>query len=195
MRQKAPDIERVQALQDYFARHRVIPSYSSIAKLIEYGSKAAAYKLANRMVNAGILERGPDNRLIPTTAFFARQIIGSVNAGSLESIPDAGYDSIAIDSFLVEKPSDTVLFRVRGDSMIDAGILNGDIALICRAKAPRNGDIVVAIHNGEATLKELVIEGSSTILRPKNKTFQAIRPRGDVKILGVYIGLVRKIPR
>jgi repressor LexA len=81
---------------------------------------------------------------------------------------------------------------VKGDSMIDAGIHDGDIVVVERAKAAQSGDFVVAIVDDEFTLKELALEKGKFILKPHNPAYPVIRPQGQLEIFGVVTGLVRR---
>jgi repressor LexA len=99
---------------------------------------------------------------------------------------------LGIDEYLIEKPSRTVLIRVRGDSMIDAGILEGDLAVIEKSAHAKRGDIVVAIVDDEFTLKRLDTERGRFVLKPENRAYPVIRPQGNLEIFGVMVGLVRK---
>ena len=99
---------------------------------------------------------------------------------------------LTIDDYLIERPSQTVLVRVKGDSMIDAGIFDGDLAVVEKRSAARRGDIVIAIVDNQFTLKRLDLERGRFILCPENKAYPIIRPEGTLEIFGVMVGLVRK---
>jgi repressor LexA len=86
------------------------------------------------------------------------------------------------------------MIPVKGDSMCDAGINDGDIAVVERGGAARKGDFVVAIVDNEFTLKELGLERDKFILKPHNKAYPVIRPKGSLEIFGVMVGLVRRYP-
>ena len=101
-------------------------------------------------------------------------------------------DAVTIDDYLIERPSQTVLVRVKGDSMMDAGIFEGDLVVVEKRAAAQKGDIVVAIVDNQFTLKRLDIEHGQFILRPENKAYPVIRPEGALEIFGVMVGLVRK---
>ena len=85
-----------------------------------------------------------------------------------------------------------MLITVKGDSMIDAGILGGDIVVVEKRISANVGDIVVAIIDNEFTLKRLDKEKGRIVLRPENKAYPVIRPKGDAEIFGVVVGLFRK---
>ena len=181
-------------LQDYYAAHRALPSYASIGSLLGLRSKSSVAALVARLKLAGFVESTPDRRLAPTRRFFARPLAANpVRAGLPEAADDDGADALTIDDYLIERPSDTVLIRVKGDSMIDAGILEGDLVVVEKRHDARKGEIVVAIVDSQFTLKRLDVDRGEFILRAENKGYAPIRPEGALEIFGVMVGLVRKL--
>ena len=79
--------------------------------------------------------------------------------------------------------------------MFDAGILEGDLVVLERQHAANAGDIVVAIVDDEFTIKYLDRERDGFVLRPANKAYPVIRPKGQLEIFGVMVGLVRRMGR
>ena len=104
---------------------------------------------------------------------------------------DSAAETIAIDAHLVPSPSRTVLIKVKGDSMIDAGILDGDTVVVEKRTTANVGDIVVAIIDNEFTLKHLAREKGRIVLRPANKAYPVIRPKEELEIFGVVVGQFR----
>ena len=141
----------------------------------------------------GILDVTPDKRLKPGKRFFERELAESVRAGLPEQVPDAPAQTITIDSYLIPHPSQTSLVRVKGDSMVDAGILEGDLAVVEWRTNARPGDIVVALVDGELTLKYLARDKEGHYLRAANAAYPPIRARGELETSGVMVGLVRRI--
>src|SRR5204863_10214919 len=91
------------ALQDYYARHRVLPSYASIGSLLGLRSKSSVAALVARMKLAGYLESTPDRRLAPTRRFFARAVAsGFVRAGLPDPVADDETDAVTLDDYLIE---------------------------------------------------------------------------------------------
>jgi repressor LexA len=181
-------------LQDYYARHRALPSYASIGGLLGLRSKSSVAALVARLKLAGLLEATPDRRLAPTRRFFARPLANQpVRAGLPEASDDTDAEALTIDDYLIERPSETVLIRVKGDSMIDAGIFEGDLVVVEKRHNAKKGDIVVAIVDNQFTLKRLDVERGEFVLRAENKAFAPIRPEGSLEIFGVMVGLVRKL--
>jgi SOS regulatory protein LexA len=187
------DRSYLNSLQDYYARHRALPSYASIGDLLGLRSKSSVAALVARLKLAGFVESTPDRRLAPTRRFFERPVAASaVQAGLPNAVDDAAADALTIDDYLIEHPSRTVLVRVKGDSMIDAGILEGDLVVVEKRSSARRGDIVIAIVDSQFTLKRLDLERGRFILRPENKAYPVIRPDAALEIFGVMVGLVRK---
>jgi SOS-response transcriptional repressor LexA len=181
-------------LQDYYAEHKVIPSYSVLASLWGLSAKSWVGECVSRMKDAGYLDSTPDKQLKPGARFFERRLANStVQAGLPNPALDDGYDLVTIDDYLVRMPSKTTLVRVKGDSMIDAGIFEGDLIVVEQQPNANIGDIVVAIIDNEFTVKTLDREKGQFVLKPANKAYPVIRPRGQMEIFGVMAGLVRKI--
>ena len=147
-----------------------------------------------RLKLAGFLDSTPDRRLAPTKRFFARPLaLSPIRAGLPEATDDGDADALTLDDYLIERPSQTVLIRVKGDSMIDAGIFEGDLVVVEKRATAQKGEIVVAIVDNQFTLKRLDVERGEFLLRAENKAYPPIRPEGSLEIFGVMVGLVRKL--
>jgi repressor LexA len=186
------DGQYLAKLQDYYAKHRVLPSYASIGELVGLSSKASVAEMLMRLKAEGFVKSTPDRRLKPGKRFFERPVAESVRAGQPSPATDAAPDALAIDEYLVPNPSRTILIRVKGDSMIDAGIHADDVVVVEKRSSANVGDIVVAILDNEFTLKRLAREKGRIVLRPENKAYPVIRPKGDLEIFGVVVGQFRK---
>jgi SOS-response transcriptional repressor LexA len=187
------DPQYLEKLQDYYAEHKVIPSYSVLAGLWGISAKSWVSECVKRFEEAGFLSWTPDRQLKPGSRFFERRLADStVQAGLPNPAISDGYDLITIDDYLVRMPSRTSLVRVKGDSMIEAGIHEGDLLVVEQQPNANIGDIVVAIVNNEFTVKFLEREKNEFVLKPANKAYPVIRPRGGLEIFGVMAGLVRR---
>lgn len=183
----------LEKLQDYYAEHKVIPSYSVLAGLWGISAKSWVSECVKRFEEAGYLDWTPDKQLKPGARFFERRLADStVQAGLPNPAISDGYDLITIDDYVVRVPSRTSLVRVKGDSMIDAGILDGDLLVVEVQPNANVGEVVVAIVDNEFTVKYLARERSEFVLKPANKAYPVIRPRGRLEIFGVMAGLVRR---
>lgn len=186
------DRQYLARLQDYYAQHSVLPSYARIGVLVGLNSKASVAKMVLRLKGEGFLQSTPDKRLKPGERFFERAMAENVRAGMPSPAADTAAETLAIDAHLVANPSRTILIKVRGDSMSDAGILDGDTVVVEKRTVANVGDIVVAIVDNEFTLKRLAREKDHVVLRPENKAYPVIRPRGDWEIFGVVVGQFRR---
>ncbi len=190
------DPDYLAKLRDYYARHRTLPSYASVGKLVGLHSKSSVAALVRRLRAGGYLESTPDRRLRPGAHFFERPWAESfVRAGFPSPADEALRDALTIDEYLIERPSQTVLITVKGDSMVNAGIHPGDIAVVERRVTADPGELVVAIVDNEFTLKHLARDESGFFLRPANPDYAPIRPKGELQIFGVVVGLIRKYRR
>lgn len=181
----------LEKLQNYYALHRFIPSHNAMAQLIGLSKRGAA-KFVDRMVFAGYLSKTPDGRAIPENNFFARSVVGVVPAGFATPAAEVMGDAITIDEYLVEHPSSTVLIHVNGESMIGAGINDGDMLVVEKNAHPKIGSIVVAMVDGEFTIKYLRKDTQGMYLEPANDAFPIIRPESSLEIYGEMVGLFRK---
>ena len=122
-------------------------------------------------------------------------LVGHVAAGhpilAVENIEGV----IAVDEMFT-RSKECFALRVNGDSMTEAGIFDGDIVIVNPQPAARNGDVVVALLDDEATVKTYIREKGRVVLRPENPGYDDIvlnRRSGDVRVLGKVVGLMRKI--
>ena len=185
------DRQYLSRLQDYYANHRVLPSYAGIGALVGLRSKASVAGMVQRLKAEELLESAPDRRLKPGRRFFERDVAENVRAGAPSTAAQTVPDSLMIDAHLVPRPARSTLIRVKGDSMVDAGILDGDTVVV-EKRGAAVGDIVVSIVDNAFTLKILAREKGRFVLRPANKAYAVIRPREDLEIFGVVTGLFRK---
>jgi len=187
------DAEYLAKLQDYYADWKSIPSYAKLCEVFGIVSKSWVKTILTRLSEAEFIERTPDGVWVPTRSFFARPLAeSSVQAGMPVSVTATEGEHFVIDDMLIETPSRTTLIPVKGDSMIEAGIHDGDIAVVEKRMNANIGDIVVAIVDNDFTLKTLDKERGHYILRPANQAFPVIRPQGSLEIFGVLVGLIRK---
>jgi DNA polymerase V len=102
-------------------------------------------------------------------------------------------DTIDLNAHLIRRPESTYLVRVQGDSMIDAGIFDGDLLVVDRSIEPSTGDIVIAVVNGDFTVKKLYRNGSKVELQPANPRCKTITFAGteELEIWGVVTNSVR----
>jgi repressor LexA len=211
------DAERKVKILDFIAatlRARGFPpSVREIARAVGLASTSAVHHHLQVLEREGYLERGAAQsraiRLTPTAAMrlglsselvpqsamseaHVLPIIGEIAAGGpIEAYQDAS-DSIAIPDLLAPG-GDAYVLRVRGDSMIEAHIADGDYVLIRPQTTARNGDIVVAqVEENAVTLKRFFKEKDKVRLQPANTAYPP-QFYDDVRIQGKLIGVIRKL--
>ncbi len=180
------------ALQDYFVTNGVIPSLTELGKLWGIAGRAWTHRVVARLKEEGFLEEAAGKRLKPGERFFERTIADTVRAGLPQAANESAREAWAIDKFLIDKPSETELFQVRGDSMIDAGIRDGDFAVVQKTLSAMPGDVVLAYVDHEFTLKTLARDEHGFYLEAANRAYAPIRPENGLEIHGVMVGLFRK---
>lgn len=118
-----------------------------------------------------------------------------VAAGEPSYVSQYFESTVNLNRELVKNPKATFCVRVNGQSMIGAGIDTGDLLIVDKEKEPQNKQIVLAVINGEYTVKRLLINGSGTYLQPENSNFKPIRITEfmDFRIWGVVTGLIKKL--
>lgn len=182
-------------LQEYYARFRSFPSYARLCDILGLAAKSAVNKVLFRLAGQGYITRTPDGVWVPAPGFFERNLSCSpVQAGAPTSVSDMADEPFLIDQFLVRKPSQTTLIPVKGDSMADAGIHEGDRIVVEMRPGANTGDIVVAVIDNEFTVKTLGIRKGRPALLPANPAYPVIQP-DHLEIFGVVVGLVRKYGR
>ncbi len=187
------DPEYLCRLQDYYARWRCIPAYDRLRQVLRLSSRSAVGKVLERLRLQGYLERTPDGTWIPARPFFERFMAQqTVQAGVPAADADSGLTPLLLDDLLVDTPSRTLLITVRGDSMSGANILEGDVVIVERQQEAIPGEIVVAVVDGELTVKRLQKDEQGWLLHPENPGFVDIRPQRTLELVGVVTGLARR---
>lgn len=176
------------------------PSLAEIAEAFGFASRNAAHKHVQALVEAGLVEQSPGRsrglRLPgPGADLLPLVVLGRVAAGAPIGA-DIGADADAqlwLDRRLFS-PVPDYLLKVQGDSMIDDGILDGDLVGVQRSASARNGQVVVARIDEELTIKRLQRGRDGVRLLPRNPAYApiAIRRGQEFAVEGVYCGLVRR---
>jgi repressor LexA len=118
-------------------------------------------------------------------------VVGRVAAGLPFLSEQNIEDHVMLPRTLIKSEGTYFALRVHGDSMLNAGILDGDMVIVKAASIGQSGEIVVAMVDNEVTVKRLVIQGSRKFLKAENPAYPDIHPRSEWNIQGKVIGLVR----
>jgi repressor LexA len=160
--------------------------------LVGFKSKNAVAKLIDKMIDEGIIAKDSAGKIIPTRMFDEVPVLGLVEAGFPTTAEESSSDTMSIDDYLIEKKESTYILEVKGDSMIEAGICEGDLVIAERTQNAREGDIVIAEVDGGWTMKYLRKKNGKPYLEPANKNFKNIYPTEELRIAAIVKGVVRK---
>lgn len=138
------------------------------------------------------LERDTIHTLTPSCPTRRLTQLGVVEAGFPSPAEEERLDTMSLDEYLITNREASYILRVSGDSMLDAGILPGDMVIVERTATPRDGDIVIAEVDGEWTLKFFRKRGGQVFLEAANKEFEPILPQHELTIVAVVKAVVRK---
>jgi len=186
--------EKIGRIRHYYRENKVMPTYDEICALFGFKSKNAAFKLVNKLVDEGFVEKMDKGRLKPGANFLGLPLFSSVSAGPATAEEEILLDHVDLNDYLIQKPESTVLINVRGDSMIDAGIHEGDKVIVDRKTVPQLGNVVVAVVDGDYTVKYLdKTKNGKILLQPGNPKYEPIVPQNEMAIFGKVVGVIRKM--
>lgn len=181
-----------ETLSEFFIENNRMPTYEEMKLLFGVASKNTVAYRVNKLVESGFLTKNGNKLALSEVGTVMR--LGTVQAG-FPTAADEDVDTtlLSLDDFLIERKQSTYMLEVQGESMIDAGILEGDLVLVERGRTPRRGDIVLALVENEYTLKYLETENGKPVLVPANRAFKKIYPNPNkLKIEAVLKAVVRK---
>jgi repressor LexA len=198
-------------IKRYSAKYGYPPTVRDIGKAVGLASSSTVHAHLANLEKAGLLRRDPSKpraiELLDRAIENVRDTVGSgvrsvVGAGGVPVLGSvaAGAPVLAEENIeeYVEVPpiaggeEAEFILKVKGDSMVDAGIIEGDYVVVRRQDTANDGDIVVALVGEEATVKTFYRESDHIRLQPENPRLEPIRTR-DVKILGRMVGLLRHV--
>ncbi|UOR12614.1 transcriptional repressor LexA [Halobacillus amylolyticus] len=201
--------KRQQAILDFIKEQVLLkgypPSVREIGQSVGLASSSTVHGHLSRLEKKGYLRRDPtkpraievidleENQSVPRTEAFYAPVIGKVTAGSPITAIENIEEYVPLPDSLAGSDDNTFVLVVQGDSMIEAGILNGDMVIVRHQQTAENGDIVVAMtEDEEATVKRFFKEKKHIRLQPENATMEPII-LNDVSILGKVVGLYRTV--
>ena len=190
-------------IRKYSAKYGYPPTVRDIGKAVGLASSSTVHAHLANLEKIGLLRRDPSKpRAIELLDRAVDSVRGIVRADGLPLLGSvaAGQPMLAEENIedYVSVPEQAgggdgqYLLRVRGDSMKNAGILEGDFVVVRSQDTAQNGDIVVALLGEEATVKRYFREADHIRLQPENETMEPIRSK-EVKVLGRVVGLLRSV--
>jgi repressor LexA len=187
-------------IRRYASRYGYPPTVREIGKAVGLHSSSTVHAHLANLEKVGLLRRDPTKpRAIELLVDRAKRamrgpglpLVGHVAAGEPILAEENIEEYVQVPSAIGGEQGDYIL-QVKGDSMRDAGILEGDYVVVSEADDADNGEIVVALIEDEATVKRFYREKDRVRLQPANKAYKPIRTR-DAKVLGRVIGVYRRI--
>ena len=146
-------------------------------ELVGFRSRQAVSRLVDRLVAEGLVTKDPQGKLIPHAYNGGVPLLGIVEAGWHSPAEEELIDTMSLDDYLIENKEATYILKVKGDSMMGAGIRAGDLVIVERTNTPRVGDIVIAEVDGEWTMKYLRKRGETLYLAPATHAISRLCPR------------------
>ena len=184
----------------YLSRHGYPPTVREIGKAVGLHSSSTVHAHLSKLEKLGVLKRDPTKpRAMEVLVERAKKairptglpLVGHVAAGEPILAEENVEEYLQVPDVIGGEAGDYIL-RVRGDSMIDAGILDGDFAVVRPAKQARDAEIVVALIEDEATVKRFFKEKDHVRLQPENESMEPIRTE-RVDLLGRVVGVFRSV--
>lgn len=178
------------------------PSISEMANYLKLKSKNAVAKMLKQLEDKEFISSNGKARGITVLqslgeslqkGSFAVPILGSIQAGMPMLAEQNIEDWVNLPENLVRSRRDVFLLRVRGDSMKNAGILEGDLVIVKPTKDVKNNDIVVALLHDEATVKRFIKIQNRTYLKPENDNYKNIYPQDEWTVQGKVVGVIRQL--
>jgi repressor LexA len=162
-------------------------------RIFRLSSKKAIHDIVYKWIKEGLFYL-KKNKLTPLSSFFGLPLYGMVRAG-FPIIAEEDRQYLTLDEYLIENPTASFLLKVSGDSMINAGIFEGDIVVVEQKKDPFPGDIVLAEIDREWTLKIYKKDRTKrkTYLEAANPKYSPFYPRQELIVHGIVRGVVRKL--
>jgi len=178
------------------------PSMSEMAEFLKVKSKNAVAKLLDALEENGFIKISGKARGIEVLeslgeslekGFLSVPILGNIQAGVPHLAEEQIEDWINLPQTLIKGRRDVFLLRVRGQSMINAGIYEGDLVIVRPAKDVKNNDIVVALLHDEATVKRFIQIKNRAYLKAENPKFKDIYPKEEWMVQGKVVGVIRQL--
>ena len=198
--------DRQKELLEFIVRqireHSLPPSLSEMADHLGVKSKNAVSKLLASLEDGGYIETSGKARGVKglnsltdslQKGLIRVPVLGSIQAGSPHLAEEFVEEWVNLPQTLIKGRRDVFLLRVRGDSMINAGIHEGDLVIVRPTREAKNNDIVVALLHDEATVKRFVQIKNRAYLKAENPDYQNIYPKEEWMIQGKVVGVIRNL--
>ncbi|MEW6456055.1 MAG: transcriptional repressor LexA [Acidobacteriota bacterium] len=183
----------LDAIEEFLTKKGYSPSIREIGKELGLASPSTVHKHIVSLERKGFIRRGEEGvELILKRPHLSIPLVGLVPAGNPEKAFENLGETVEIPSFFSPERKELFALKVKGKSMIDAYIDEGDIVIIEKSSIAQSGEMVIAsLEDGSVTLKRLKKENSSIYLVPENPDYQPIKVE-ELRVLGKVVGVLRK---
>lgn len=190
---------------NFYEEAKRMPTYKELMNMTGFKSKNAVFKLINKLVEVGVLEKDSQGKITPGSAYGYGEVAmlsQTVSAGYGALVEEEEAEHVNLQNWLLGKSgseSKTFMMTVKGDSMIDAGVFDGDTLLVEKCNLFKEGDMVVALMNDGYTVKYLrrkkTKQGIENYLQPANKNYRDIYSTEDdmIQLVAVVKAVIRKL--
>ncbi|MCX6797176.1 MAG: transcriptional repressor LexA [Candidatus Doudnabacteria bacterium] len=194
--------ELLQFIIKQIREYNLPPSVSEMAVFLKVKSKNAVAKLLAALEKSGHLKTSGKARGISVLdslgeslekGLISVPLLGNIQAGSPHLAEEQIEEWINLPQTLIRGRRDVFLLRVRGDSMVNAGIYEGDLVIVRPTKEVKNNDIVVALLHDEATVKRFIQIKNRAYLKAENPKFKDIYPKEEWMVQGKVVGVIRQL--
>jgi repressor LexA len=187
-------------ISEFQVKRGYSPSLADLALAFGVRSKNAVAKVVTVLVREKQIAKDPKGRIkileVPSRGEKSKPmtlpLFGPIAAGFATTAEEQAKELIGVEDFLVRDRARTFLLKVKGDSMMNAGILEGDLVVVERGREPKEGMIVVGILDGEFTLKRLKRSKGKFYLQAENPNYPDMYAMEDLRVAGVVRGVMRK---
>lgn len=191
-------------IEEYQMEYGKSPTLREMREYFGVSSDNSILKHLKALEEKGFLNKDDKPRgigLLNSVKEKLNKAASSITLPILGTIPAGGpvFSEQYVDKWMnvgediAKNTEDYFILRVRGNSMIDAGIFEGDLAIVNRNLSPKDGDIVIALVDNESTLKRLFRRDGQLYLKAENKDYADIYPKSELEIQGVVISIIRQI--
>lgn len=187
-------------IENYQLRHGASPTVREMKESMGLKSDGFIIHCLKSLTEKGVIKKGDTPRsigLLPSVSEKLHAdtvkipVLGYIPAGGPIVSEENVEDWVSFEASQIKNPKDCFILKVTGDSMINAGIFDGDFVIASSKLNPKQHDIVIGLVDGGSTVKRYMLENGKPYLKPENERYSNIYPESDLQIQGVVVGLFR----
>lgn len=190
---------KLEKIYAFYRAKRRMPSYREAAELLGL-SVESAVRVVRKFIDEGVLAKDAKGKILPVRGRNDVKLLGLVEAGFPSAAEEELLDTLSLEEYLIPNKDASFILKVKGDSMWDAGIREGDMVVVERGPTPKPGDIVIARIDGDFTMKyyrrstKLVAGRKVEVvyLEAANKKYPPLYPKEDLRVEAIVRAVLRK---